>query len=180
MSQNKSNIYGILAEYKNPAELMNAASKVAEAGYTKFDAYSPFPIHGMDKAMKLKESKLGWVVMAHAVFGLLFGLGLQILTQSMLYAHNVSGKPFANIPAFIPVTFELTILFSAFGAFFGMFYLNNLPKLHKSLFNSDHFAKATDDGFFICIESDDDLFADEKTEELLKSAGATYIEKIEP
>ena len=176
----KENIYGLLAEYRNPAELMNAASRVADAGYTKFDAYSPFPIHGMDQAMKLKDSKLGWIVMVHGLFGLLLGIALQVITQSVMYAHNVSGKPFANLPAFVPVTFELTILFSAFGAFFGMFYLNKLPKLHKSIFNSDHFAKATDDGFFICIESEDDLFSDEKTEKLLLDAGATHIEKIEP
>lgn len=175
----KQSIYGLLAEYKNPADLMNAASKVAEAGYQKFDAYSPFPIHGMDQAMKLKESKLGWVVLIHGIFGLLGGLGLQILTQSVLYAHNVSGKPFLNLPAFIPVTFELTVLFSAFGAFFGMFYLNKLPKLNKSLFNSDNFAKATDDGFFICIESDDDLFSEAQTEKLLHDAGALNIEKVE-
>ncbi|MEX1122147.1 MAG: DUF3341 domain-containing protein [Balneolales bacterium] len=173
-------IYGLLAEYKNPAELMHAAGKVAEAGYQKFDAYSPFPIHGMDQAMKMKDSKLGWIVLIHGIMGLLIGLGLQVLTQSVLYAHNVAGKPFLNLPAFIPVTFEITVLLSAFGAFFGMFYLNNLPKLHKPLFNSDNFAKATDDGFFICIESDDKLFSEADTEKLLQDAGALNIEKIEP
>ncbi|MEX0928747.1 MAG: DUF3341 domain-containing protein, partial [Balneolales bacterium] len=136
--------------------------------------------HGMDQAMKLKESRLGWIVLIHGLFGFLGGLALQVFTQSILYAHNVSGKPFANLPAFVPVTFELTILLSAFGAFFGMFYLNRLPKLHKSLFNSDNFAKATDDGFFICIESGDDLFSESETEKLLRNAGAIQIEKVEP
>lgn len=176
----RHNIYGLLAEYRNPGELMRAAGHIADAGYQKYDAYSPFPIHGMDQAMKLKESKLGWIVLIHGVFGLLGGLGLQILTQSVFYAHNVAGKPFVNLPAFIPVTFELTVLFAAFGAFFGMFYLNNLPKLHKSLFNSENFARATDDGFFICIESDDELFSEGETGKLLRDVGAVNIEKVEP
>ena len=171
-------LYGLLAEFKNPGELMEAARSVSKAGYHKFDAYSPFPIHGMDDAMGLKKSKLGWIVLFHGIAGLLIGIVLQLWVSTEAYPLNISGKPHANIPAFVPVAFELTILFSAFGAFFGMFVLNKLPSLNHPLFNSKIFEKVTDDGFFIGIEAGDDLYSNEKTEKLLKDIGASHIEKV--
>ncbi len=171
-------LYGLLAEFKNPADLMESARSVAKAGYHKFDAHSPFPIHGMDEAMGLKKSKLGWIVLGHGLLGAIGGTILQVWVHTTAYPMNISGKPEANLPAFVPVTFELTILLAAFGAFFGMFALNKLPKLNHPLFNSATFEKVTDDGFFISIEADDDLFSDEKTEKLLKDLGATHVEKV--
>lgn len=171
--------YGILAEFKNPGHLMRAAKLTNKAGYKKFDCYSPYPIHGMDDAMGLKPSKLGYIVMGHSFLGFFGGLALQSWTASVAYPVNISGKPFLNFPAFVPVTFELTILLSAFGAVFGMFFLNNMPKHHNPLFNSDTIKKATDDGFFVIIESDDDLYHDEKTRKFLEEAGAIHIETIE-
>lgn len=171
-------VYGILAEYKGTGALLNAAKLVSKAGYTKWDTYSPFPIHGMDDAMNLKPSILGRIVFAHGILGFLLGAGLTIYTSTVLYAHNISGKPFANIPSYVPVTFELTILLSAFGAVFGMFFLNNMPKHHNKLFNSERFKRATDDGFFIVIETDDDLYNESKTADLLREAGAIHIEPI--
>ena len=103
--------------------------------------------------MGLKPSKLGYIVLGHALIGFLGGMALQIWTSAIAYPINISGKPFINLPAFIPVTFELTILLSAFGAVFGMFFLNNMPKHHNPLFNSERFKKVTDDGFFVIIES---------------------------
>jgi hypothetical protein len=91
---------------------------------------------------------------------------------------NISGKPFINPPIYVPITFELTVLLSAFGAVFGMFFLNNLPRLNHPLFNSERFEKVTDDGFFICIESEDDLFGEEKVQQLFNEAGALHIEKV--
>ena len=171
-------LYGLLAEFKNPGELMEAARSVSKAGYHKFDAYSPFPIHGMDEAMGLKKSKLGWIVLGHGFLGMLGGIVLQIWVHTSAYAHNISGKPEANLPAFVPVTFELTILLAAFGTFFGMFFLNKLPKFNHPLFNSQTFEKVTDDGFFIGIEAEDDLFSEDKTEKLLKDMGASHVEKV--
>lgn len=179
MSTIEQKTHGILAEFKNPGHLMKAAKLTNKAGYKKFDCHSPFPIHGMDDAMGLKPSKLGFIVMAHGLVGFLGGLALQIWTSSIAYPINISGKPFVNLPAFIPVTFELTILLSAFGAVFGMFFLNNLPKLHNSLFNSERFKKVTDDGFFVVIESDDALYDDSKTRQFLEEVGAIHIESIE-
>jgi hypothetical protein len=177
-TQEEKKVYGVLAEFANPAKLMKAAKLTHRAGYSKFDAYSPFPIHGMDDAMGLKESKLGWIVLSHALVGFSGGLFLQIWTSSIAYPLNIGGKPFVNIPAFVPVTFELTILLAAFGAVFGMFFLNNMPKHNHSLFNSKTFERATEDKFFICIEAEDALYSEKDTEKFLLEAGATHIEKI--
>ena len=177
-TQESKKVYGLLAEFANPAKLMKAAKLTNRAGYTKYDAYSPFPIHGMDDAMGLKESKLGWIVLSHALVGFSGGLFLQIWSNSIIYPINIGGKPYMNIPAYVPVTFELTVLLAAFGAVFGMFFLNNMPKHHNALFNSNTFDRVTDDKFFICIESNDALYSESDTEAFLKEAGATHIEKI--
>lgn len=177
-SEDNKKIYGLLAEFKNPGELMEAAKAVNKAGYHKFDAHSPFPIHGMDEAMGLKKSKLGWIVLGHGLLGMLGGIALQVWVHTSAYPMNISGKPEANLPAFVPVTFELTILLAAFGTFFGMFALNKLPKFNHPLFNSQTFEKVTDDGFFISIEAEDDLFSVEKTEKLLKDIGASHVERV--
>lgn len=171
-------VFAVLAEYDNPAKLMKAAKLVNRAGYTKFDAHSPFPIHGMDDAMGLKESKLGWIVLSHALVGFSGGIALQVWASSIAYPINIGGRPFANIPAYVPVTFELTILLSAFAAVFGMFFLNNLPKLHNNLFNSENFNRVTDDKFFICIETEDGMYSEEETMKFLEGTGASHIEKV--
>lgn len=171
-------LYGILAEVRNPKELIDIAETIAESGYQRFDTFSPFPIHGMDKAMRLNKSKLGWIVAGHGILGLVGAFLLIYFTMVIDYPLNISGKALANIPAWIPVMFELTVLLSAFGAVFGMFFLNGLPKLNHPLFNSENFKKATDDGFFVCIESDDPQFEESKVENLLQKAGATNIQKI--
>lgn len=179
MSTNVTKPFGILAEFKNPGHLMKAAKLTNKAGYKKFDCYSPFPIHGMDDAMGLKPSKLGFIVMGHGLIGFMGGLALQIWTSTIAYPINISGKPFLNLPAFVPVTFELTILLSAFGAVFGMFFLNNMPRHHNPLFNSERFKKVTDDGFFVVIETSDPLYNEEKTRQFLEEAGAVNLELIE-
>ncbi|MDI6400687.1 DUF3341 domain-containing protein [Balneolaceae bacterium ANBcel3] len=173
-----SNTYGILAEFKNPADLMDAAASVRDAGYTRFDVFSPFPIHGMDDAMGLKPSKLGWIVLIHGIIGLLGGIALQVWSMDIAYPVHISGKPYLNFPAFVPVTFALVILLSAFGTFFGLFFLSKLPKLHHPIFHSNHIERATDDGFFLCIESKDPLWDKNKTIDFLTSIGASTIEQI--
>ena len=175
-SDNKQ--YGILAEFRNPKELIDAAKLINEKGFKYYDTFSPFPIHGMDKAMNLAKSKLGWIVAVHGTLGLSAGFAMIYYMMVVDYPLNISGKTLMNIPAWIPVIFELTILLSAFGAVFGMFFLNGLPKLNHPLFNSENFKKATDDGFFVCIESEDPQYEEEKVKTLLKDAGGTNIETI--
>jgi hypothetical protein len=171
-------LFGILAEFRNPKELIDIAKTVNESGYRDYDTYSPFPIHGMDKAMNLNKSKLGWIVLSHGLIGFLGALAMIYYMSVIDYPLNISGKTLMNIPAWIPVTFELTILLSAFGATFGMFFLNGLPKFNHPLFNSERFEKATDDGFFVCIESTDPQFEAEKVQNLLENAGALHIEEV--
>lgn len=177
-SASDTKLYGVLAEFRNPKELMDAARLVVEKGYQNFDTFSPFPIHGMDKAMKLKKSKLGWIVFVHGLLGFTGAFAMIYYMMVIDYPLNISGKPLINIPAWIPVIFELTVLLAAFGAVFGMLFLNGLPRLNHPLFNSDQFKKATDDGYFVCIESDDPQFDQEKVKVLLKEAGAEHIELI--
>ncbi|NBC25979.1 MAG: DUF3341 domain-containing protein [Bacteroidetes bacterium] len=173
-----SKIYGVLAEVRNPKELIDIARTVNKNGYKKYDTFSPFPIHGIDKAMSLQKSKLGWIVFGHGLIGMTGALSMIYFMMVYDYPLNISGKSLMNVPAWIPVTFELTILLSAFGAVFGMFFLNGLPKLNHPLFTSENFKKATNDGFFICIEADDPQFEPEKVQNLLAEAGATNIEEI--
>lgn len=178
MESNNKKLYGVLAEFKNPKELVDAASTVQKSGYNKYDTYAPFPIHGMEKAMGLKESPLGWIVLGGALTGLLGALTLMVWVMGYEYPMNISGKPFINIPIYVPITFELTVLLSAFATTFGMFALNKLPRLHNPLFNVERFKKATDDGFFICVEAEDELFSEEKVASLFNDAGATHIETV--
>ncbi|MEX0845687.1 MAG: DUF3341 domain-containing protein [Balneolaceae bacterium] len=174
----QNNLYGVVAEFKTPKELIDVAKTMSGSGYSKFDTFSPFPIHGMDKAMKLEKSSLGWIVFVHGLLGLAIAFAMMYYMSVIDYQINISGKPFFNAPAWVPIAFELTVLFSSFGAVFGMFYLNGLPKLHNPLFNAKRFKKVTDDGFFACIEAEDDKFETEKVKKLFEEAGASHVEEV--
>lgn len=178
MSSTTKKLHGILAEFKNPKALVDVSKKVVEAGYDKFDTYSPFPIHGIDKAMSLPKSKLGYIVIGHSILGFTGAIAMMYFMSVIDYPINISGKPFFNAPAWVPITFELTVLLSAFGAVFGMFFLNGLPRLNNPLFEVERFKKATDDGFFLCIEANDSKFQEDLVRQLLHDAGATYIEEV--
>jgi hypothetical protein len=178
MDAENKQIYGVLAEFRNPKELVDAASSVKKSGYQDFDTYAPFPIHGMEKAMGLKKSPLGWIVLGGALTGMIGALALMIWVMGYEYPMNISGKPYINFPIYIPITFELTVLLAAFAATFGMLALNKLPRLHNPLFNVERFSKASDDGFFVHIEASDDLFSEEKVKKLFQDNGATHIETV--
>ena len=178
METENNSTYGVLAEFRNPKELVDAATSVRKSGYKDFDTYAPFPIHGMEKAMGVKKSPLGWIVLAGGITGFVGALALMIWVMGYEYPMNISGKPFINIPIYVPITFEITVLLSAFAAVFGMFFLNNLPRFNNPLFNVDRFDQASDDGFFVCVEASDDLFAEEKVTKLFRDNGATHIETV--
>lgn len=168
----------ILIEVENPKALIDVAKDIRDAGYKKFDVYSPFPIHGMDDAMGLKRTKLAWISLVGGLFGLTLGLSLQSWTSAIAYKIQVSGKPFLSLPAFIPVTFELSILFTAFFTVFGMFALNQLPMWNHKVFNSTNFQSATSHGFFLSIDADDPLFELEKTISFVNNCNIQSIEII--
>ncbi len=178
MSSNNRKIHGILAEFRNPKALIDVAEKVRDSGYSDFDTYAPFAIHGMDKAMGLKKSKLGWIVLGGGITGGAGILWLMIWVMTNPWPLNISGKPLVNLPVYVPITFEITVLISAFAALFGMLWLNGLPRHNNPLFNVERFKKASDDGFFLCIEASDNLFSKDSVKKLFTDAGATHIETV--
>lgn len=171
-------LYGVLAQFDSPGDLINAAKEVRDAGYQKWDCYSPFPVHGIDPAMGIKMTILPWIVFGAGMSGLLGGLLLQWWTNAHFWPWLVSGKPFWSLPANIPVAFETTILGSVFGAFFGMWILNGLPQVWHPFFRNKKFLTTTDDGFFVGIEAADERFDGSATAELLKGLGALSIEEV--
>ncbi len=171
-------IYGVLAEYDSPHALYAACVRVREEGYTRWDAFSPFPIHGIDAAMGLRRSKIPWLVFACGMVGAAGAMLLQGWTSAVDYPLVISGKPFFSWPAFVPITFELGVLAAAAAAFFGMLACNQLPTLHHPVFYSRRFERATDDRFFVWIESWDPKFDATRTQAFLASLGAVHVELV--
>ncbi len=182
---------GLLAEFDSPDALKDAARRTFEAGYQKFDVHSPYPIHGMEAAAGIRRTRLPWIVFCCGLAGCMTGLLLQWWTNAtnpleypqvptFLQGYNylVSGKPYFSLPANIPVIFELTILFSAFGAVFGMLIANNLPLFYNPKFRVARFAKVSDDGFFISIDATDPRFNEARTREFLQQLGAVAVERV--
>lgn len=168
----------MLVEFSSPQALIDAAVKIRDAGYKDFDCHSSYPIHGMDEAMGLKPSIVGRIAGICAVLGTTVALLLQWWTSAVAYPLVISGKPLFSLPAFIPVTFALTILFAAFGAVIGMFVTNRLPQLYHPLFSSERFGKFSDNGFFVSLEASDAKYNEETSKTFLESIGGTNIEVL--
>jgi mono/diheme cytochrome c family protein len=171
--------YGVLAEFDSPGALVRAAEKIRDAGYSRWDCHTPFPIHGLDQAMGTRMTILPLIVFFGGLTGCAGGMLLQWWANAYHWPWIVSGKPFFSLPAQIPVIFECTVLLSAFTAFFGMWIFNRLPQVWHPLFEKDRFLKTTDDGFFVSIEAGDAHFDRARTEELLRASGASSIEICE-
>lgn len=170
---------GMLAEYDSTSALMKASEKVRDAGFENWDTFTPFPVHGIDPAMGIKPTFLPWIVLAGGLTGCTTGVILQWWTNAVDYPWIVSGKPFWSLPANIPVIFELTILLSAFCALGGMLALNKLPHPSHPLDLKERFSRATDDRFFIYIESVDPKFDEDDIRELLEGTHALAIETVD-
>lgn len=171
-------LYGLLAEFETSGELLAAAERVREAGYSRWDCFSPFPVHGLDRAMGLRDTRLPWVVLLGGIGGCAAALLLQWWTNAVNYPFMISGKPLFSLPANIPIAFELTVLFSALTAFAAMFMFNRLPQFYHPAFKNARFRKVTDDRFFIAIETSDPRFDETRTTELLRSTGSARIERL--
>lgn len=159
----KENLYGLLAEFNTPTEMVAAAHEVRKAGYTKTDGFSPFPIHEMDEALGIKRSILSFLIFGGGLLGLLGGLIMQAYLLAVEYPINVGGRPSLSWPSFIPITFECTVLLASATAVFGMLFLNGLPQPYHPVFNVPRFALASREKFFLVIEASDPLFDYEKT-----------------
>lgn len=170
---------GLLAEYDSPAAVMHAAEAVRDAGYTKWDVYTPFPVHGMDGAMGLKPTPIGWISLVGGITGGSLALLMQWWMNGYDYPLNIAGKPPFAIQAFIPVIFELTILLTAFATIGGMLGLNRLPQLYHWAFGSKKFERVTNDRFFIGIETEDPKFNADKTRDLLEKTHPISLENVD-
>jgi len=178
VSQRDDRFWGLLVEFDDAHDLVAGCEKVRDAGYRRWDAHTPFPIHGMDAAMGIRGTRLPWIILGGGLTGLVAALVMIWWMNAVDYPYIISGKPLFAWQAAIPVTFELTVLFSAFATFFGMWGLNGLPRLHHPLFSNERFARATADRFFIAIEKDDPRFDREQTRALLESLGGLAVEEI--
>lgn len=174
------NAYGLMAVFDTPADAMHAAEQVRDAGYSKWDVHTPFPVHGMDTAMGLRNSPVGWFTFAGGAIGYTTGMIMIWWMNAYDYKIVIGGKPMFSPFFTFPVSYELTILLASFGSLIGMFLLNRLPRLHHPLLKNRKFcAGATHDKFIVVIETADPKFNDQETRKLLASAGSKHIEMVE-
>ncbi len=187
-SNNNSNdkrFLGLLAQFEDPNTLVAACDHARQAGYTKMDAYSPFPVHGIDPAIGIKRTILPFIVLAVGLIACAIGLGMQWYANNETstfglfpgYPFKISGKPYFSLPANIPVTFEIIVLLSAFASFFGMWIMNGLPRFANPLHRISRFKRATNDKFFLMIKDRDGRFDRNRTEAELREWGASFIEE---
>jgi hypothetical protein len=164
-----SNIYGLLAEFPDAASLVDAAHRVREAGYRRADAFAPFPVHGLAEAIRSRRTRVPMLTLAGAIFGAFGGFGMLWYANTQCYIINVGGRPLNSWPAFIPITFEMGVLFAAFATVVGLIALCGLPMPYHPLFNVPTFKGASRDRFFLCVESADRKFDLTKTKDFLAS-----------
>jgi mono/diheme cytochrome c family protein len=171
-------LHGLLAEYANSAELIAASKKVRDAGFTKWDTYTPYPVHGIEKAMGIRMTVLPWIVLGAGLTGLTTAILLQWWTNAVDYKWLISGKPFWSIPANVPIMFELTVLFSGLTALGAMLVLNNLPLPAHPLDLVKRFARSTNDRFFLLIEAADPKFDEKATRALIDGTHPAAVEAV--
>jgi len=170
--------YGVIAEFTDPQELLDAANKAREAGYTELDAYSPYPIHGLSEAIGFHHSRLSAVVLGGGIVGGLSGFFMCWYANVIWYPLNIGGKPYNSWPAWIPITFECTILFAAFAAVLGMLALNGLPMPYHPVFNVPRFDQASRDKFFLVIQARDPKFDIDAVWKFLESLGPREVTDV--
>ncbi len=171
--------YALIAEFETAADIMNAAVRVRDAGFRRWDVHTPYPIHGMDDAMGLKNSKVGWFTFFGGMTGFTTGMTMIWWMNKWDYPVVVGGKPLFSPMFAFPVSYELTILLASFGTLFGMLFLNRLPKLYNPLLKSRTFARFSNDRFFIAIQCDDPKYSGTETRKLLEESGGKQIHFVE-
>jgi hypothetical protein len=180
MEQQRSHTYGVLAEFETSEQLIHAAEKTREAGYKRIDAYAPFPVEGLSEALGLKRNLVPLITLLGGLCGGLGGFGLEYWCSAITYPLNIGGRPLNSWPAFIPVTFELTVLGASISAVLGMLALNKLPQPHHPIFNNDRFHKhASNDRFYLCIEARDPKFNLAESTKFLQGLHAAYVSEVQ-
>lgn len=172
-------IYGVAAEFESPGDLLEAVRVVRERGYRSLDALTPFPIHGLNEALGLRRSPLGWAALAAGLAGASAAFLLQWWTGAVAYPLVVGGKPYFAWEPSVPVAFELAVLLASFAAVLGMLALNGLPRFHHAVFEHSRYPAATDDRFLLVIENDGERFDALQASEALRSAGGNHIQVLE-
>jgi hypothetical protein len=168
-----------MAEFDNPSDAVAAAKRVHEEGYTKIDAFSPYPVEELSEAIGVHKTYMSHIVLAGGILGGLTGYLMQFYLATLYYPINVGGKPPHSWPAFIPITFEMTVLGAGLFAVFGMLALNGLPEPYHPVFNAPNFALASRDRFFVLVESVDPKFDRERTAEFLRTLGPREVTDVE-
>jgi len=180
MDKNSSKVFGILARFPNPEILVRAARKVTEAGYRRTDTYTPFPVEGISEALRLPTSRTPLAVLFGGIIGGLAGYGMQYFATVIDLPLNIGGRPLHSWPAYIPITFELTVLFAAFGGLAALFLVTGLPQPYHPVFNSEDFQRhGSQDGFYLSIAADDSKYDEDETPKFLESLGADQVTEIE-
>ena len=181
MNQSKTelrNLYGVMAEFASADTLVCAARRAREAGYRKMDAYAPFPIETLPEALELAPSHIPLVMLGGGIMGALTGIGTQCYATLISYPMNIGGRPLPSWPALVPVTLELTILFSVLGGLLALFIAIGLPSVYHPVFNVPNFGRASQDGFFLCIEVGDKRFDLAATSAFLETLQPVSVEPV--
>jgi hypothetical protein len=179
-AEGRTALYGLIAEYDTPAQVVHAAEAARKAGYTKMDAYSPHPVDGIEDALGLKPTRLGFVVLAMGLIGAVAGFGMQWYAGAEFYPLNIGGRPMNPWPTYIVITFEVTVLLSAFTAGLFMLARNGLPRPYHSIFNAPGFERASRDGYYLCVESVDPRFDEASVRSFLEGTGPVRVEEVVP
>jgi hypothetical protein len=177
--QEEKTLFGLMAEFADHTQLLEATRQAYAAGYRRMDAYSPFPVEGLAEALGDEHTPVPLFTLVGGVTGGLGGYFMEWYSMGRLYPLNVGGRPLHSWPSFIPVTFELTILIAALSAFLAVFVLNQLPQLHHPVFNVPEFRRASIDRFFLCIESADPRFDLHITRRLLEKLNPAKVTEVE-
>jgi Protein of unknown function (DUF3341) len=171
--------YGLMAEFDSPSAIIAAARRTYKVGYRRINAYSPFPIEGLSEAIGYHRDYVALCTLICGILGALGGFSLQYWTGGIAYPLNVGGRPLLSLPAFIPITFECTVLLASFGAFIGNLLMSRLPQPYHPAFNAPSFARASQDRFFLCVKSDDPKYDGAETRAFLESLGAIEVSNVE-
>jgi hypothetical protein len=179
MEQHHSQLYGVMAEFDTAEELLRASKQVRDAGYKNMDAYAPFPVEGLSEALGLKRNLVSLITFCGGLAGGLGGFGFEYWVNVVSYPMNIAGRPLNSWPAFIPVTFELTVLGASLSAVIGMIALNGLPRPNHPVFNEPRFLRASTDKFFICIEARDPKFDLASTARFLQGLNPKHVTEVQ-